>query len=175
MSSPGCWRDFDPSLQPAIARAGAEKLQQQQQRRAVLRRRALSAERRRARERSNRERVADSQRRLAVLDRPAALAGSGCRIRSRTNPSWTNWRARVKADPVEFRLRHLSDPRLIDVVKAAAKAGELGRAAFAESRRSAKPASPRAAASPAWPTKATTDIPPWSPKWKSIRTPERSP
>jgi CO/xanthine dehydrogenase Mo-binding subunit len=30
--------------------------------------------------------------------------------------------AQVKADPVEYRLRHLSDPRLIDVVKAAAKA-----------------------------------------------------
>ncbi len=30
--------------------------------------------------------------------------------------------ARVKADPVEYRLRHLRDPRLIDVVKAAAKA-----------------------------------------------------
>jgi CO/xanthine dehydrogenase Mo-binding subunit len=30
--------------------------------------------------------------------------------------------AEVKADPVEYRLRHLSDPRLIDVVKAAAKA-----------------------------------------------------
>ena len=30
--------------------------------------------------------------------------------------------ARAKADPVEFRLRHLSDPRMIDVVKAAAKA-----------------------------------------------------
>ena len=29
--------------------------------------------------------------------------------------------ARVKADPVEFRLRHLSEPRMIDVVKAAAK------------------------------------------------------
>jgi hypothetical protein len=29
--------------------------------------------------------------------------------------------ARVKADPVEYRLRHLRDPRLIDVVKAAAK------------------------------------------------------
>jgi CO/xanthine dehydrogenase Mo-binding subunit len=28
----------------------------------------------------------------------------------------------VKADPVEYRLRHLSDPRLIDVVKGAAKA-----------------------------------------------------
>ena len=30
--------------------------------------------------------------------------------------------SRVKADPVEYRLRHLSDPRLMDVVKAAAKA-----------------------------------------------------
>jgi len=30
--------------------------------------------------------------------------------------------ARVKADPIEYRLRHLQDPRLIDVVKAAAKA-----------------------------------------------------
>jgi CO/xanthine dehydrogenase Mo-binding subunit len=29
--------------------------------------------------------------------------------------------ARTKADPVEFRLRHLSDPRLSDVVKASAK------------------------------------------------------
>ena len=29
--------------------------------------------------------------------------------------------AKVKADPLEFRLRHLRDPRLIDVVKAAAK------------------------------------------------------
>jgi len=30
--------------------------------------------------------------------------------------------ASVKADPVEYRLRHLADPRLIDVVKGAAKA-----------------------------------------------------
>ena len=30
--------------------------------------------------------------------------------------------ARVKADPIAYRLRHLRDPRLIDVVKAAAKA-----------------------------------------------------
>jgi nicotinate dehydrogenase subunit B len=29
--------------------------------------------------------------------------------------------ARAKADPVEFRLRHLSEPRMVDVVKAAAK------------------------------------------------------
>jgi nicotinate dehydrogenase subunit B len=30
--------------------------------------------------------------------------------------------AQLKADPVDYRLRHLSDPRLMDVVKAAAKA-----------------------------------------------------
>ena len=30
--------------------------------------------------------------------------------------------SRVKADPVEFRLRHLREPRMVDVVKAAAKA-----------------------------------------------------
>jgi CO/xanthine dehydrogenase Mo-binding subunit len=30
--------------------------------------------------------------------------------------------ARVNVDPVEYRLRHLRDPRLVDVVKAAAKA-----------------------------------------------------
>jgi hypothetical protein len=30
--------------------------------------------------------------------------------------------ARVKADPVEYRLRHLRDPRLIEVVRAAARA-----------------------------------------------------
>jgi CO/xanthine dehydrogenase Mo-binding subunit len=32
--------------------------------------------------------------------------------------------ARVKADPVAYRLRHLSNPRIIDVVKAAAKAAD---------------------------------------------------
>ena len=32
--------------------------------------------------------------------------------------------ARLKADPVEYRLRHLRDPRLIDVVKAAARAAK---------------------------------------------------
>ncbi len=41
--------------------------------------------------------------------------------------------SRVKADPVEYRLRHLSDPRLIDVVKAAAKAANW------DSRPSPKP------------------------------------
>ena len=41
--------------------------------------------------------------------------------------------ASVKADPVEYRLKHLRDPRLIDVVKAAAKASNW------ETRPSPKP------------------------------------
>jgi nicotinate dehydrogenase subunit B len=45
--------------------------------------------------------------------------------------------ARVKADPVEYRLRHLSDPRLIDVLKAATKGANW------ESRPSPKPGNKR--------------------------------
>jgi len=45
--------------------------------------------------------------------------------------------ARVKADPVEYRLRHLSDPRLIEVVKAAARAAKW------DTRPSPRPASRR--------------------------------
>ena len=65
--------------------------------------------------------------------------------------------ARVKADPVAFRLRHLSDSRLSDVVKARRESGELGCASLAQGAVRSKPAWPPAAASPAWPTKATTD------------------
>ena len=82
--------------------------------------------------------------------------------------------SRVKADPVEYRLRHLSDARLSDVVKAAAKGRELGCAAVAQSRELRRPASPPAAASPAWPTRATTDSRRWSPRSKSIGTAEKS-
>jgi nicotinate dehydrogenase subunit B len=45
--------------------------------------------------------------------------------------------AAVKADPVAYRLRHLSHPRLIDVLKAAAKAGNW------DARPSPKPGNPR--------------------------------
>ena len=82
--------------------------------------------------------------------------------------------AAVKADPVEYRLRHLSDPRLIDVVKAAAKGGELGDAAVTAAGRSAGPASRRAAAFRACCTKATTATARWWPKSTSIRTPAAS-
>jgi nicotinate dehydrogenase subunit B len=45
--------------------------------------------------------------------------------------------ARVKADPVEYRLRHLRDPRLIDVVRAAASTAGW------EARPSPRPGNPR--------------------------------
>jgi CO/xanthine dehydrogenase Mo-binding subunit len=45
--------------------------------------------------------------------------------------------AELKADPVEYRLRHLSDPRLIEVVKAAAKAANW------QARPSPRPATRR--------------------------------
>ena len=48
--------------------------------------------------------------------------------------------AELKTDPVDYRLRHLSDPRLIDVVKAAAKAANW------EPRPSPRPAARRSGA-----------------------------
>jgi len=48
--------------------------------------------------------------------------------------------ASVKADPVAYRLQHLKEPRIIDVVKAAAKAANW------DARPSPKPGSPRAGA-----------------------------
>lgn len=45
--------------------------------------------------------------------------------------------ARVKTDPVAYRLRHLRDPRLIDVVK------EVAKAANWETRSSPKPSNPK--------------------------------
>ena len=81
--------------------------------------------------------------------------------------------ARVKADPVAFRLRHLSDPRLRDAVPGRREGGEVGCAPFAHGRISTRPASPPAAASPAWPTKATTDIRPSWWRQTSIRIPAR--
>ena len=43
---------------------------------------------------------------------------------SRSNRSWTSWRAAAGADPVEFRLRHMKDPRARAVIETCAqKAG----------------------------------------------------
>ena len=77
---------------------------------------------------------------------------------------------RVKADPVAYRLRHLRDPRLRNVLTTAA------RAAGWEARPSPRPSarqergSPRAGASPACSTKATTATARWWPRSKSTRT-----
>ena len=46
---------------------------------------------------------------------------SGRRSTSPASPSWTRWRQRSSVDPVEFRLRHVKNPRDIAVIKAAAE------------------------------------------------------
>ena len=81
--------------------------------------------------------------------------------------------ARAKADPVAFRLRHLNDPRVIDVVKGAAELANW------EARPSPNPQSqrtgwPPAEASLAWLTRATMDSRPWWPRLKSIGRPAKS-
>ena len=75
--------------------------------------------------------------------------------------------ARVKADPVEYRLRHLRDPRLIDVVKAAAKAAAWEARPSPRAGRQARRRA-AAAASPACSTKATTATARWWPRSTSI-------
>ena len=52
---------------------------------------------------------------------------SGRRSTSPASPSSTRWRRRVNADPVEFRLRHIKEPRDIAVIKAAAREGRIGQ------------------------------------------------
>ena len=82
--------------------------------------------------------------------------------------------ARVKTDPVAYRLKHLSDPRLSDVVRAAAKTGQLGCATLRPRRRWVTRAWPPVAASLAWRMRATTDTRGWWPKSKSIGAAEKS-
>ena len=81
--------------------------------------------------------------------------------------------AAAKADPVEFRLRHLSDPRLIEVVNAAA------RAANWDTRPSPKPGNSRTGVVTGrgisvCSTRGITGIAQWWWKWRSIRPAERS-
>ena len=81
--------------------------------------------------------------------------------------------ASVKADPVEYRLRHLSDPRLIDVLNAAAKAARW------DTRPSPKPGNRRTGVAsgrgiPVCCTKVTMDTARWWRKSKSTRPPELS-
>ena len=85
--------------------------------------------------------------------------------------------ARAKADPVEYRLRHLRDPRLMG-----GRAGRREGRELADATVAAEPGTwnPEpgicrpAAASPASSTKATTATAPWSPKSTSISTPASS-
>ena len=69
--------------------------------------------------------------RISVFHRTAAVARSGCRTRSRMSRFMDELAAHLKVTR-GVRLRRLSNARLIEVVKAAAKAAALGCAAVAE-------------------------------------------
>ena len=83
------------------------------------------------------------RRRRPCASRPCA-ASAGWRTRPPTRASWTSWRRLAGADPVEFRLRHLTDPRAIDVVRRAA-GGRLG-GSHARPGASAPPSAGRSSA-----------------------------
>ena len=68
---------------------------------------------------------------LAAAHRRTCAIRSGRRSISPASSSSTRWRRRSNADPIEFRLRHIKEPRDIAVIKAAAEKAELGHAALA--------------------------------------------
>ena len=110
---------------------------------------------------------------VAVLHRPTAFAKPTAEhVRARI--VHRRDRREVKADPVAYRLRHLRDPRLIDVVKAAAKAANWGRRVRRLEPTGARSARPAAAVSRACCMKATTAIARWLPKSTSTRPAARS-
>jgi len=74
--------------------------------------------------------------------------------------------AHAKVDPLAYRLRHLRNPRLIDVLNAAAKAGKMGSTAVTKTRNSEEWNRGRARQWPALPMKAPTDIAELSPTLK---------
>ncbi len=91
--------------------------------------------------------------------------------------------AAAKADPVEYRLRHLRDPRLRAVVQAAAKACELAAAIVTAPRTGTSTQTPEPNREPqvaqvgvllASSMKATTAIARWSPTSTCISTPASS-
>ena len=93
--------------------------------------------------------------------------------------------AAAKADPAEYRLRHLRDPRLKAVVERRRESREVASSSLPEpgtpnrelpELRTPEPrtTSSPAAASPACCMKATTATAPWWPKWTSISTPGSS-
>ena len=83
--------------------------------------------------------------------------------------------AHVKADPVAYRLRHLSDARLKEVVAAAAKAANWEARPSPQPDRAEDRRRAAAAASLRRCTKATTATSRWSPRSRSIRRPAGSP
>ena len=74
--------------------------------------------------------------------------------------------ARVKADPVEYRLRHLRDARLKEVLSGRGEDGELGDAAVAQTRESQNRYRHGTRRGVACSTKATTATRRWSPRSK---------
>ena len=77
---------------------------------------------------------------------------------------WTSWPPRPSVDPLEFRLRHLTDPRMLRVLQAAAE--RFGWTPGPAPQPGAAWAWPAALArAPAWP--------PW-PRWRWTRPPGRS-
>ena len=82
--------------------------------------------------------------------------------------------AAAKADPVEYRLRHLRDPRLRAVVQAAAKAANWQARPSPAGTGNRQARSRTAAASRVSCTKGTTATAPWSRTSMSISTPASS-
>ena len=91
--------------------------------------------------------------------RPSALRSLGAVANTTANESFLDEMAALAgADPVEFRLRHLADPRSIDVVKRAAeKAGWETRPSVARTSAATPAATASPAASPASATPASAN------------------
>ena len=161
-------------IQAALARARADCVQQQQQRGSVLRGGPCG----RRRSRRGHDQVGTrplAQCRVSVLDRPAAFAAAPAKyVRARIFHGRACGPRQSRSRGISFAPseRAANDRR----GEGRRESGELGRASLAETaRQHPRQASPAGAASPASPTKATTDSRPWSPKSKSIWRRENSP
>ena len=165
----GMLAGFEPA--PFTPRAGGRagrRVQQRQQRRAVVRRRAAS------RGDAGGTGTVASERVLTHTVASPFFTGP-LRSPARLQNTFAHEcfideiAAHVKADPVAYRLRHLSDPRLNEVVTAAAKAANWEtrpspRPGRRDDRRRQRPRH-RAACC----TKATTATSRWWPRSRSIR------